>query len=93
MLWAEFLGPITLLWFVTIGSLGLVQIFKTPEILSLNPIYAINFLRKLDRAFIVLGSVFLCVTGGEALYSDLGHLKKDNSSRMVYVVPPVHTLF
>lgn len=84
-------GPITLLWFVTIGSLGLVQIFKTPEILSaLNPIYAINFFQESGmKAFIVLGSVFLCVTGGEALYSDLGHFgKRPIRAAWFYVVLP-----
>jgi KUP system potassium uptake protein len=68
-------GPITLLWFITIGTLGFLKIIDSPEILSaLNPMYAFDFFAANGtKAIIVLGSVFLVVTGGEALYSDLGH--------------------
>lgn len=68
-------GPITLIWFLTLGVLGLTSILKSPEIINaINPKYAINFflINKL-KGFLVLGSVFLVITGGEALYSDLGH--------------------
>ena len=71
-------GPVTLLWFAIIGLLGLNQIINNPHILlALNPTYAFNFFEvNTWRGFVVLGSVFLCVTGGEALYSDLGHFGK-----------------
>jgi KUP system potassium uptake protein len=68
-------GPITLIWFLVIGGIGITHIIEHPEILgSINPFYAFDFLRaNIATGFIVLGSVFLVVTGGEALYSDLGH--------------------
>jgi KUP system potassium uptake protein len=68
-------GPITLVWFLALGGLGLWHMSETPSILlSLNPVWGMQFL--LDHtgvAFVVLGAVFLAVTGGEALYADLGH--------------------
>ena len=68
-------GPITLLWFALLGVLGLRYIVASPEILrALNPWYGLQFLVTWRaRGFSVLGSVFLAVTGGEALYADLGH--------------------
>jgi KUP system potassium uptake protein len=68
-------GPITLLWFIVLGILGLRQIIFYPDILqSVNPYYAwMLFKTNGWESFSVLGSVFLVVTGGEALYSDLGH--------------------
>ncbi|MBK6504483.1 MAG: potassium transporter Kup [Ignavibacteria bacterium] len=68
-------GPITLIWFFTIGILGLVSILKNPDVLSaVNPMYAVNFfIINKFAGFIILGSVFLVVTGGEALYADMGH--------------------
>jgi len=68
-------GPITLVWFITIGALGLASILKNPDILSaVNPVYAVEFfLINKFAGFIILGSVFLVVTGGEALYADMGH--------------------
>ncbi len=71
-------GPITLLWFVVLGILGLIKIIQFPDILhSMNPYYAWNFFYSNGwNGFSVLGSVFLVVTGGEALYSDLGHFGK-----------------
>lgn len=68
-------GPITLIWFVSIGALGAAQIFQHPEVLrALNPWYAIEFCAHAGGAsVIVLGAVFLAVTGGEALYADMGH--------------------
>ena len=68
-------GPITLIWFLVIGLLGAYNIFQNFEILkSINPLYAYQFfLHNSLSGFVVLGSVFLVVTGGEALYSDLGH--------------------
>lgn len=71
-------GPITLTWFSVLGILGLVQIVQYPEILgAVNPLHAYRFFAFQPwKAFVVLGSVFLVVTGGEALYSDLGHFGK-----------------
>ena len=68
-------GPITLTWFFVMGSLGVYSIAQTPQVLAaLNPIYIIYFFQANPwHGFVVLGSVFLVVTGGEALYSDLGH--------------------
>lgn len=68
-------GPIVFVWFLTISLLGIIQIFKVPDILvAINPIYAIKFfiVNKI-HGFVVLGSVVLVITGGEALYADMGH--------------------
>ncbi len=71
-------GPITLIWFLTIGVLGGLEIARAPEILAaVNPGYGIRFFS--DHGFIgfaVLGAVFLAVTGAEALYADIGHFGK-----------------
>ncbi len=68
-------GPIMLLWFGTIGALGLVQILHHPHILlALSPTYAMEFVFYHGRlSFLALGAVVLCVTGAEALYADMGH--------------------
>ncbi len=68
-------GPVILVWFLTIGILGLIEIMSSHEIVAaIVPTHAIRFLIHEGRhAFIVLGSVFLVVTGGEALYADMGH--------------------
>lgn len=68
-------GPIILVWFITIGLLGLVQILAVPHVLTaLNPLRAVEFFSANGvRGFVVLSAVFLVVTGGEALYADLGH--------------------
>ncbi len=68
-------GPVTLVWFVTIAILGVSQIVKNPHVLlAFNPYYAIQFFTHNGLGgFWVLGSVFLVVTGGEALYADMGH--------------------
>lgn len=68
-------GPITLTWFVVIGILGLSELRRQPEVLgSINPYYAWRiFAQGPHEAFAVLGSVVLVVTGGEALYADMGH--------------------
>jgi KUP system potassium uptake protein len=71
----RFFGPTMILWFFIIALLGLVQIASHPQVLvAINPKYSFAFL--LDHhflAFVVLGSVVLCVTGAEALYADMGH--------------------
>jgi len=71
-------GPITLVWFFVIAILGLRQIATHPEILwALSPHYALSFIaNNPGTAFVILGAVVLCVTGGEALYADMGHFGK-----------------
>jgi len=71
----SYFGPIMLIWFGVLGTLGLVHIFDAPEVLhALSPAYAIDFFREHGtHAFRMLGSVVLAVTGGEALYADMGH--------------------
>jgi len=71
-------GPITLVWFAALVALGLPQIFNHPEVLvALDPRYAVGFfVEHRTVAFVALGAVVLCVTGGEALYADLGHFGK-----------------
>ena len=67
-------GPIMLVWFTMLGTLGLLQIIKYPVILkALNPYYGYYFLTHFSEGFLLLGAVFLCTTGADALYSDLGH--------------------
>ncbi len=68
-------GPITILWFVAIGILGIHQILRAPGVLAaINPWHGVDFfLNNGGRGFVVLGAVFLVVTGGEALYADIGH--------------------
>ncbi len=67
-------GPIMFLWFSMMGILGISQIVNYPQIIeSLNPYYTYNLLVNHPGSFILLGAVFLCTTGAEALYADLGH--------------------
>ncbi len=68
-------GPVMCLWFVVIGTLGLLQLWRSPHVLlALNPQYAYEFLvHNTGAAFIALGAVVLAVTGVEALYADMGH--------------------
>jgi KUP system potassium uptake protein len=68
-------GPVTVLWFIAIALLGIHQVARVPEVLSaINPLQAIQFFsRNGGSGFVVLGAVFLAVTGGEALYADIGH--------------------
>jgi KUP system potassium uptake protein len=68
-------GPITMLWFVAISLLGFQQIIRAPQVLAaINPIHGFEFFMINGwRGFVVLGAVFLVVTGGEALYADIGH--------------------
>lgn len=74
-------GPVMLLWFLFLASMGLMHVFEMPSVLrAFNPIYAVKVLlspyNKLG--FMILGSVFLATTGAEALYSDMGHVGKEN---------------
>jgi KUP system potassium uptake protein len=71
-------GPITLAWFIALALLGLPHIANNPEVLqALNPALALQFfVQHKTIAFVMLGAVVLCVTGGEALYADMGHFGK-----------------
>jgi KUP system potassium uptake protein len=68
-------GPVMTVWFVTIGVLGLAGILRHPGVLAaLNPLYGLEYLFGHGMTgFLVLGAVFLCATGAEALYADMGH--------------------
>ena len=71
-------GPIMLIWLVSVGALGLMGVLRHPEVIkALNPAYAARLLAHSGPlALGVLGGVFLCITGGEALYADMGHFGK-----------------
>ncbi|MEO8887066.1 MAG: KUP/HAK/KT family potassium transporter [Mucilaginibacter sp.] len=72
-------GPIMLLWFLMIGSLGFLQVMHYPTIFkAFNPIYGFRLLTQHPKGFWLLGAVFLCTTGAEALYADLGHCGRKN---------------
>ena len=72
-------GPIMFIWFTMIGVIGATQILKNPAVFkAMNPMYAINLVVNYPGGIWFLGAVFLCTTGGEALYSDLGHCGKEN---------------
>ena len=74
----KFFGPITLVWFIAIGLLGVMQIVNNPSILkALSPHYALMFMWASPvTTFLILGAIVLCVTGAEALYADMGHFGK-----------------
>jgi KUP system potassium uptake protein len=72
-------GPLMVIWFTMLGVLGLIQIVKHVEILhAFSPLYALNLVINYPGGFWFLGAIFLCATGAEALYSDLGHCGKTN---------------
>lgn len=72
-------GPMMVVWFSMLGVLGFSQLIHHPAILAaINPMYAVQFLSEYPKGFILLGAVFLCTTGAEALYSDLGHCGREN---------------
>jgi KUP system potassium uptake protein len=72
-------GPIMLIWFTMLGTLGVYHLFDDLSIFkAVNPYYAINFVTNYPSGFWLLGAVFLCTTGAEALYSDLGHCGRGN---------------
>jgi KUP system potassium uptake protein len=72
-------GPVMIVWFGLLAYLGLKQIMINPSVLAaFNPYYIYNMIAHVDGGFWVLGAVFLCTTGAEALYSDLGHCGKKN---------------
>lgn len=75
----KFFGPLMTLWFLMLGILGVSQLHGDWSVLSsLNPAYAYRLLQMHPQGFLILGKVFLCTTGAEALYSDLGHCGKHN---------------
>ena len=75
----KFFGPFMLVWFLMLSVLGLNMLFTNLEILkALNPYYAYNLLVNYEYGFVLLGAVFLCTTGAEALYTDLGHCGRKN---------------
>ena len=91
----KFFGPITVVWFGAIAVLGVTHIASNPAILwALSPHYAIGFIvHNPGTTFIILGAVVLCVTGGEALYADMGHFgKKPIRLAWFSVVMPALTL-
>ncbi|TYC61230.1 potassium transporter Kup [Zoogloea oleivorans] len=71
----RFFGPVTVIWFLTLAAMGVASIMQTPEVLrAIDPRYAIDFASARPHAtFILLSAVFLALTGGEALYADMGH--------------------
>ncbi len=72
-------GPLMLIWFSTIGILGISYIGSAPEVLTaFNPILGIKTLIEYPEALFIIGAIFLCTTGAEALYSDMGHCGKPN---------------
>jgi KUP system potassium uptake protein len=72
-------GPIMSVWFIMLATLGLYSLAKHPEVLkAINPYYAFNLIVNYPKGFWLLGAVFLCTTGAEALYSDLGHVGRPN---------------
>ena len=72
-------GPIMTIWFLVLAVTGLPQIIAEPGVLkALNPYYAYNLIARYPQGFWLLSAVFLCTTGAEALYSDLGHVGKPN---------------
>ncbi len=73
-----FFGPIMVLWFLSLAVAGITQIVRNPSVLAaLQPAYGVDFIFAYPIAgFLVLGAVFLAVTGGEALYADMGHFGK-----------------
>ncbi|HOX83871.1 MAG TPA: KUP/HAK/KT family potassium transporter, partial [Chryseolinea sp.] len=72
-------GPMMMIWFTMLLTLGVLQILKYPHVLeSLSPVYAYHLLVKYPQGFWLLGAVFLATTGAEALYSDLGHCGRKN---------------
>ena len=72
-------GPITFLWFLMLSVLGTNMVIQYPTILrAVNPIYAVNLILHYPYALALIGAVFLCVTGAEAMFADLGHCGKAN---------------
>ncbi len=91
----KFFGPITVVWFAAIAVLGVYHIAEHPEIMwAISPHFAVQFMyNEPSITFLILGAVVLCVTGGEALYADMGHFgKKPIRIAWFFVVMPALTL-
>lgn len=72
-------GPVMAIWFIVLFAVGLSQIWQSPSVFkAINPYYAYDLLTNYPQGFWILGAVFLCTTGAEALYSDLGHCGRKN---------------
>ena len=87
-------GPIMLIWFIALAVSGIISIIAAPQVLlALNPYYALSFLFENGiTSLFVLSAVILCVTGGEALYADMGHLGRDPIVKGWYFVFPTLVL-
>ena len=84
-------GPVTCIWFVTLGALGLYHIMQYPQILwAFSPVFSITFfMENAGTGFFILGTVVLCITGTEALYADMGHFgRKPMKIAWLYFVMP-----
>jgi KUP system potassium uptake protein len=81
-------GPVMVIWFIALAGAGLIALFSAPQIIfAINPMYGINYLLHNGLAgFLILSSVILCATGGEALYADMGHLGREPIVRAWYLV-------
>jgi KUP system potassium uptake protein len=81
-------GPVMMVWFIVIAALGVISIAHHPGVIAaLDPRYAVAFMaREGSAGFMVLGGVFLCITGGEALYADMGHFGKGPIRRSWYAI-------
>ncbi|HEY2685530.1 MAG TPA: KUP/HAK/KT family potassium transporter [Steroidobacteraceae bacterium] len=81
-------GPIMLLWFVVIALIGVASVAAHPVVLlAINPVYAVRFLAHSGSSGVmVLGGVFLCITGAEALYADMGHFGRSAIRRAWYLI-------
>jgi KUP system potassium uptake protein len=81
-------GPVMVLWFIALAATGFIALVAAPEVLlAINPMYGVNYLLHNGLAgFLILSSVILCATGGEALYADMGHLGREPIVRAWYIV-------
>jgi len=81
-------GPVMVIWFLSLTIAGLIALFAAPRVLlAISPVYGINYLLGNGLAgFLILSSVILCATGGEALYADMGHLGREPIVRAWYLV-------
>lgn len=81
-------GPVMVIWFLVLAVSGLISLLFAPQVIfALNPMYGINYLTQHGiEGFLILSSVILCATGGEALYADMGHLGREPIIRAWYLV-------
>jgi KUP system potassium uptake protein len=81
-------GPVMVIWFLSLAGAGFFALISAPQVLyAVNPMYGINYLLQNGMAgFLILSSVILCATGGEALYADMGHLGREPIVRAWYLV-------